>query len=83
MDSCHNCGSTELYSAEVQGRATVELLPIGFNLIAPKLIIIVCGNCQFIHLFVHKDNIDKIKNKYGKFQRYYGDKESEHYSKDS
>jgi predicted nucleic-acid-binding Zn-ribbon protein len=79
MDSCHNCGSTELYSTEVKGYLPEQLIPVGgFYLFKqPKFIVIVCGNCQSIHLFAHQDSMDKIRNEYGDFQRYYGNKDSE------
>jgi predicted nucleic-acid-binding Zn-ribbon protein len=63
--SCRNCGSTELFSQEVNAKGGYgpDLLPIGF-FSTPKFHIRVCGGCGLVEWFVPPEYLSKVKEKF-------------------
>ena len=63
MKKCTECGSSEIYSTEVQsgGGNAPYLLPGTGIFIPAKFKIYVCGNCGFVKWFVRPEDLEKVK----------------------
>ena len=63
--SCRNCGSTELFSRDVNAKGGYgpDLLPLGF-FSAVKFHIRVCADCGFVDWFVPPEQLSKVRKKF-------------------
>lgn len=64
ITECQACGHHDLLEAETSSSGSYgpDLLPGTGSFRPAKFLVIVCTKCGFVHWFVRKEDLDKVRN---------------------